>query len=401
MSVPLDRLYTFLRDQCDQDIIIYRWFPHGSRKVSDCTVLELPNHLTEFEKISTLHMVCHDQEPLDFDMFVGTTNELMRNLTYNRFYLYDKMLLCHSEKHSPNLAKFEQKDAVGVYWWCHAVIARDWFRFAKHDQSLLRKTPKQDFLIYNRAWSGTREYRLKFAEMLVDQGLASNCNMGFCATDSSEIYSQHQFKNPNLSITRKDLEQHFFNNHTLASASADYVAADYQQTNIEVVLETLFDDGRWHLTEKILRPIACRQPFMLAATPGSLEYLRSYGFKTLGSLIDETYDTIQDPVQRLQAIVTVMKDIVNHPNKNSLLQQMQEIADFNQQWFFSQDFHHLVVNEYVENLNAGIAQLDQYHNGRIIKKLLRTCGSVDKITANTLFTRQDLKQIWTWLNARS
>jgi hypothetical protein len=48
------------------------------------------------------------------------------------------------------------------------------------------------------------------------------------------------------------------------------------------------------LTEKALRPIACGQPFILAATPGSLQYLRSYGFKTFSGYIDETYDTIQE-----------------------------------------------------------------------------------------------------------
>jgi hypothetical protein len=69
------------------------------------------------------------------------------------------------------------------------------------------------------------------------------------------------------------------------------------------VLETLFDDHRWHLTEKSLRPIACGKPFVLMATPGSLQYLRQYGFKTFDGLIDETYDSIQNPKQRLQAVL--------------------------------------------------------------------------------------------------
>ena len=42
---------------------------------------------------------------------------------------------------------------------------------------------------------------------------------------------------------------------------------------------------------------------MLAATPGSLQYLKQYGFETFHGLIDESYDTILDPRERLKTIV--------------------------------------------------------------------------------------------------
>ena len=82
------------------------------------------------------------------------------------------------------------------------------------------------------------------------------------------------------------------------------------------MLETLFDDTRWHLTEKSLRPSACGKPFMLAATAGSLQYLRSYGFKTFSGLIDESYDLIVEPHLRLQSIAQEMQRISQlSPNK--------------------------------------------------------------------------------------
>jgi hypothetical protein len=84
---------------------------------------------------------------------------------------------------------------------------------------------------------------------------------------------------------------------------------DYEATDIEVVLETLFDDSRLHLTEKSLRPIAVAQPFILAGTHGSLEYLRSYGFKTFGDVWDESYDLVEDPAERLIQIAELMKYI--------------------------------------------------------------------------------------------
>ena len=400
MSVPLDRLYNFLRDLCDQDIIIYRWYPHGSRKSTDCGPLKKRAELSNLEKILVPHMICHDQEPLNFDWFLGNKKQLLYSLTNNVFHCYDKMLLCHSEKNSSELARFEDSDAIGVYWWCHALIAQDWFRFAQVDPTLQSKNIRTDFLIYNRAWTGTREYRLKFAEMIVDAELDPNCLMGFNPVDQDQHYYQYHCQNPSFAVNRSDLEHHFFINNTLPSASADYNSADYQCTGIEVVLETLFDDTRWHLTEKALRPIACGQPFILAATPGSLEYLRSYGFKTFGSVIDESYDCIVDPVDRLAAIVDLMRTIANHHNKTQLYADLQTIAQHNQQRFFSTEFYKTVVDEYRTNLAAGLSTLSQHTSGKHFRKLTKAYKSVDRITAHTGYTRSDLLAAWQWLRAR-
>jgi hypothetical protein len=215
--------------------------------------------------------------------------------------------------------------------------------------------PQQDFLIYNRAWSGTREYRLKFAELVVDHDLYSYCKMGFNSEDSID-YRQHQFQNQKFQTQRQDLEQYFFHNTSDSLASADYCTHDYQTTNLEVVLETLFDDDRLHLTEKILRPIACGHPFILVATQGSLEYLRSYGFKTFHNIIDETYDTIADPAQRLEAVLIEMKRIATLPHdaKQQFYDSLRSIAAYNQQRFFSTEWHNQLINEFKQNFDSAV-----------------------------------------------
>ena len=122
------------------------------------------------------------------------------------------------------------------------------------------------------------------------------------------------------------------------------------------MLETLFDDQRLHLTEKSLRPIACGQPFILAGTHGSLEYLRSYGFKTFDGLIDETYDTVEDPVQRLEEIVREMQRIakLDTQKKQSLYHKLKEIANYNKNHFFSDAFTTQVITEYKTNLQQAL-----------------------------------------------
>jgi hypothetical protein len=291
----------------------------------------------------------------------GKITQYLNLKMINVFLLYKvPVLLIHSEQRSNNLKKYQDIDFVSVYWWCHGVIARDWFRYAQHDLLLSKRSPHKDFLIYNRAWAGTREYRLKFAELVIDHDLYSYCNMGFNSEDSID-YRQHQFQNKKFQIQRQDLEQYFFHNTSDSNSSADYCTHDYQTTNIEVVLETLFDDDRLQLTEKILRPIACGHPFILAATQGSLEYLRGYGFKTFDNIIDETYDTIADPAQRLQAILIEMNRIATlpHDTKQQVYDSLRSIAAYNRQRFFSAEWHDQLISEFKQNFDSAIVDYNQ------------------------------------------
>jgi hypothetical protein len=421
MSVPLDRLYNFLHAVSDQDIIIYRWHVPGSRKLEHCTPL-YPLPLDRVEKFGTMHMVCHDQEPLFFDQWVpaklqplflspeqksgprdipNTPYSVLMNVVAGEFFLHDRVILLHSEQHSQELEHFENNGAVGCYWWSHAMIARDWYRYADIDPVLQgTRTPTTDFLIYNRAWTGTREYRLKFAEMIINSGLANHCQMGFSSTDCEHNYQTHEYRNNGFKIHRNDIEHHFVNNQSPPESSADYVSQDYINTGIEVVLETLFDDSRWHLTEKTLRPIACGQPFMLAATPGSLDYLRSYGFQTFGDIIDESYDLELDPVKRLEKIVKVMQNIAGLPTaeKHQLWAKLHARAHHNRRRFFSKEFHDHVVVEFQHNLNRAVAVMKQYATAAQWRQYMQEFGpSIMCIPGAD--TRQDVVQKWLRIQA--
>jgi hypothetical protein len=421
MSVPLDRLYNFLHAVSDQDIIIYRWHVPGSRKLEHCTPL-YPLPRDRVKKFSTMHMVCHDQEPLFFDQWepakleplflspqylngpreiANTPYSVLMNAIFGEFFLHDRVLLLHSEQRSQELEQFEANGAVGCYWWSHAMIAQDWYRYARLDPRLhATKQPKKDFLIYNRAWSGTREYRLKFAEMLVDHDLHGHCQMGFAETDAGIDYRDHQYHNTAFSINRSDLEQNFAVNQSPPESSADYDSNDYTSTGIEIVLETLFDDVRWHLTEKSLRPIACGQPFILAATPGSLEYLHSYGFQTFAGIIDESYDQVQDPIKRLEKITTLMQDIAGLPahEKHSLWSHMQVRADHNRRRFFSQEFHDQVVGEFQKNLGTAVKTMQQHATAAQWRSYMREFGP-DIMCAPGADTRQDVVRKWLRIQA--
>lgn len=328
-------------------------------------------------------MIMHDQEPLDWDLYNAKymdqnlvpwyTNNL-NTLVYQvqsdavRQHISEKNLaaicygnvtadvnlLCHSEVNSPHIAKYIKVGLTPVYWWSHAAIARDWYRYAQHDPSLqeMPTVYPQDFLIYNRAWGGSREYRLKFADLILEKALIPAAKISFAAYDNGVYWRDHEFRNPVFRPTN-DLEW-LPANRREAACSANYDRHDYRLCWWDVVLETLYDDQRWHLTEKILRPIACNKPFLLLSTPGALGYLRSYGFRTFHDIIDESYDLETDPVQRMMRVTEVMEHIrqLSTVERGQMQRAIRDITAYNHQRFFSDAFIQEVWQEFMANFES-------------------------------------------------
>ena len=326
-------------------------------------------------------MIAHDQEPLDhkrynknaletdlsawfksnftgrevyFDNNTDIRNYLVeQNLAalFDGIFIKDRHILLHSELNSSEVSFYQELGFETVYWWSHALIALDWYRFAQHDSRLSFNDSFQlDYNIYNRSWSGSREYRLKLADLLIEYNLTQACNTSFNPIDVVH-YRDHTYNRKEFTPLN-DLEQLPINVAS-SDSSAGYNTHDYNQCWIDVVLETVYDDQRWHLTEKILRPIACGKPFILASTPNSLEYLKRYGFKTYNAAWDESYDTIEDPLDRLHAIAELMQWISSRSEnkKHQLIQICNNIAKFNHNRFFDKKFFGQVLNEFKNNYN--------------------------------------------------
>ena len=57
------------------------------------------------------------------------------------------------------------------------------------------------------------------------------------------------------------------------------------------------------ITEKTYKSILWMQPFLIIGNKGSLAYLRSKGYETFPELIDESYDDIENYVDRMNAVL--------------------------------------------------------------------------------------------------
>ena len=384
MNIPLDNLYHWVAGLAQHPVILYVFRPHGSKDIFD---------LNQFENTSTSAItcglpmaplvICHDQEPLDFaaHKFEYDHDRLERLFLHRRytrddldiemgFYSHlssfpnfkpnwlstaiscnDWFILLHSEQNSSDVEQFSHAGFVPVYYWSHAIIARDWYRFAQHDVRFSQQLSKT-FLVYCRDWMPCREYRLKFLDLLVDAGLVDDCKISTQHTNSQGVHLKDYVpEDPRFAVDTQRLEI-IPDNSVSPTASADYDIADINTTAISVVLETVVDSDKIHLTEKILRPIACGHPFVLAAGPGSLAYLRSYGFKTFDSVFDESYDQQTDIVKRLEMIVQTMKKIQQLTDSD--WEKINAIAAYNKQHFFSDRFMSQVTAELQTNLNHAV-----------------------------------------------
>jgi hypothetical protein len=378
MTVPVHNLYDFVHQATKNKYLLLYFYPWGHKSLTDVyhyqidqawldgprgisvenrvvtfntQVHDLCTHVQTFQPV----ILCHDQEPLQFDLY-NSNSDFVKNIAAVKKNQFDidlsphilaqnlrlsllksvqkTWILLHSELNSPEVSRYESTGQFqGAYWWSHAVIARDWYRYAQHDQALRPGHLRKLFLCYSRDTAGSRSYRKDFQEQLYKVQLDNQCQ--FQSFDSNPVGSD---------------------------ASAIYNTEDFNHTAISVVLETVFDQ-RIHLTEKILRAIACGHPFILAAGPGSLQLLRSYGFHTFHGYINEDYDTITDPALRLQAIVKEMNRIANlsQTKQIELIEILRSIAAYNQQRFFSDEFFQQVVDQLKKNVNAAFAQ----HRGQL------------------------------------
>ena len=168
MSIPLDRLYNYIDDMSRQirggPVGVYRFYPHGSKKIQDLTSL---NVMSEEEFFTSPEIYCNDQEPLNYDLYTTgsaprfPTPEVLETLTRkgiefprlnfrgHAITIWDRAILLHSEARSTQVEQYRSSQFIPAYYWCHAVIALDWFRYAQH--VVQHKQVSKTFLIYNES----------------------------------------------------------------------------------------------------------------------------------------------------------------------------------------------------------------------------------------------------------
>lgn len=311
-----------------------------------------------------------DQEPL--------TDLVVHQVPFLDSYHWVFKILANSEHSDLKRQLLKQTKYHDWYFFFHGFAALDWFADAKYfDQNLNWSKP---FISLNRLHVNDRSYRLNLVAQMADLKILDQGHVSLHLHDTQYGTVERELNDPfsKLSDNAKRLiKKHIHTPLYLDSPDAGgnlSAALGHKEFELwkaglwHIVTETVFYHNKLHLTEKIFKPIVAQRPFILVGAPGNLQYLKSYGFKTFDRWIDESYDQIQDPDLRIQAIVNELKKICNLDA--SQLKQMHHdmlpVLTYNCNHFFT-TFKTKIVNELVDNFE-GCTRL--WNNGRVDDKVL-------------------------------
>ena len=146
--------------------------------------------------------------------------------------------------------------------------------------------------------------------------------------DSS--YEFEFYKNPTVHADppqRSFIKNQLFNNEW----GEIYIEpAPYIDTYFSLVTETVYEYPYSFRTEKTAKVLAVGHPFIVAASVGFYRDLRNLGFRTFDTVIDESFDLVENHQDRMDRIYTVVQDLCNQ-DLVSFLRECEDICKYNQQ----------------------------------------------------------------------
>jgi hypothetical protein len=220
----------------------------------------------------------------------------------------------------------------------------------------------KSYISPNRIIGGRRQHRVVLMYHLLKRGI-NNAWISFpksCPSENIDILDiakKFRTKYPDIMdvFAAADLPLHFpgETDHPMHSCWLS-LFDETAETLAFVSTETVFEGRRHHLTEKSFKPICLRMPFVLVSTAGSLEYLRSYGFKTFDSVWDESYDKETDDSKRLEKIADLLHslDQLSNNEKQSMFESAIPIIEHNFNHFYSGGFEQILWKELVDMLET-------------------------------------------------
>jgi hypothetical protein len=351
-----------------QDTVFLKF---GSTKSTDIYRGRYSHNHNRYGKVLTAVNSCYyfDQEPVQLlpmaDLMVWTDAKHFK-------------MLANSENSQLKKDLCQEYRCQDWYYFFHGFAALYWYHEGQYfDQNINWSKP---YITLNRLHTNDRSYRLNLVSRLAHQQLLNRGHVSLHLGHTEYGTWQQELADPYTRLSSaacKLITQNLSQPLTLdCETSTGSLSADFGTQVFElwksglwhIVTETVFYHDKLHLTEKIFKPIVAQRPFMLAAAPGNLAYLKSYGFETFDRWIDESYDTIEDPDQRLQAIVNQTQRLCAMSDKDlrEMHREMQPVLEHNFNHLWS-GFRHQIVNELVDNFETCVRL---WNNGRVDGKEL-------------------------------
>jgi hypothetical protein len=286
-----------------------------------------PEHLFNLGRddiIETNYIFMHDQEPVDIELYRLLFDEVFyRNIDLREIDFSKKTgQLIVSERGEMVEELCRQYGWSSHYYFYHGWACQDWYR--GYDRTFLiprarERKPTKTFMSPNRIVAGKRDHRVLFLYNVFKNQLEHNHISAprICQYEDVDISSIAQkyikvYQDITDVFNQAELPR-LFAGETTQQMTSCWLGnfAEAEDSLIYVPTETVYFGRRTHITEKTFKAIALEMPFVLVAPAGSLEYMRSYGFQTFGSIFDESYDEETDDIQRIERVTKLLKDLDN------------------------------------------------------------------------------------------
>ena len=343
--------------------------PYGSTRPEDLE--NLSRDMSHWAGNRGPLFLCHDQEPVSLKNNLKLFAHVCCNYAQGQ-----QFILVTTEKNSDDVDAVQQMYRCPVvYYFHHIFAAHDWFRGVRYDARLKRpkdRILKKKYISFNRLTSSKRVYRSLFVSELIQRHILDQGYVSFndvCPDNNKDYVSNLAEARDHGLITQEifveavdniaaaplplriDYQNHaHIPNHSFVLSAVEQT----QESFVYVVTETCYWERKCHLTEKIFKPIVSQMPFILVGPAHNLKYLKEYGFKTFGHWFDESYDDIEDPIERMHAIGALLHDLSNRSldDLTAMLLEMVPTLEYNYNRFYSQDLLDFAWDEFVTNLES-------------------------------------------------
>jgi hypothetical protein len=200
---------------------------------------------------------------------------------------------------------------------------------------------KKDFLLLSRHW---KQHRIFILNQLHRLGLENNLvSWEKSYYDDRMIEELFKYdKNEEFAQLLKETSRHIDVDDLVNVSGYGYENKEmYLETYLSIVTESIFFQTEPNyptgfISEKIWKPIGQCQPFILVGPSKSLSYIKErFGFKSFHPFIDESYDDIENDMDRL---ILIQKEIDAFSKKTKIekvefLNNVKDICFYNQNLF--------------------------------------------------------------------
>ena len=143
-----------------------------------------------------------------------------------------------------------------------------------------------------------------------------------------------EYKSSFLNSGTQDIDVWFKDNNCTTDEIEGHFASQYiskhiyENTWISVVAESQHSNEFFFPTEKTGKALFAKRPFIVLSGQYYLRTLRSLGFRTFNSVIDESYDDIEDYTQRTYAAFESYKKLMQM-DQNVVREQLSNVLEHN------------------------------------------------------------------------